>query len=474
MAGKETLEYALRSHAVPLEEMHSRYPAVIDMVRRILGLTPRCDGYLEIWPPAFTTYNVLVPSLMDVPKCDLGLGIPPRLRSLVAHAASRGYGCPYCVAHTAVMGTVFKGPCGTLDLNAKVSTPEGRALLTDGEAAAVDVGEALGRVPAAITAELRGKLASHFDEQAEERIVLAATMMGFLNRFMDTLGVVLEWEALTMAEEHLAPNGWTPRWSYEEKYDAELVQRDREERDKLAGTREGGFHLASTIAGCIAYDRNALRDVPGSAGGIAARFRAEAGFVPYHMERLPGAARRALGYAVLERLNKPGDQIPVWLKHAMCFVAASHAENGILRAHAAFLAARGGAKVQQLVDALDADRIERAFPEREAAALLLAHAAKGNPSRVEQALIDRLVAHFTPASIIELLVVLSVHSALQRYSAVFPPAAYEPEIVAFVGDAGSTLQLAASPLDAEQRRFDEAVAASRPRGRSSIARLFGR
>ena len=471
-AVKETLEYALRSHAVPTDELRRRYPAVLDMVGRILGLTPRCDGYLEIWPPAFTTYNLLVPGLFDVPKCDLGLGIPPRLRSLVAHAASRGYGCPYCVAHSAMMGTVFKGSCIILKLNAKAKTPEGRALLTNGEATAVEFAEGLSRIPSPLTAELRGRLASHFDEQTEERIVLAATVMGFLNRFMDTLGVVLEWEALTTAQEHLAPNGWTPSWSYEEQFDAELIQRDREEHEKLAGTkRDGGFKLASTIAGCIAYDRNALRDVPGSAGGIHARFRAETGFVPYYMERLQGAARRALTYAVLG-LNKPGEQIPVWLKHAMCFVAASHAENGILAAHAAFLAMRGGATAQQLADALDADRVERAFPEREAAALLLAHAAKGNPSRVEQALIDRLMRLFTPASIIELLTALSVHNALQRYSAVFPPAQYEPAIAAFVGGIGSTLHLDPSPRSAEQRRFDEAVASNRPHRKSAVDRLF--
>ncbi|CAN0439495.1 unnamed protein product, partial [Laminaria digitata] len=36
----------------------------------------------------------------------------------------RAYGCAYCSSHTAVMGTVWKGSCGTLAKNALAMDPE--------------------------------------------------------------------------------------------------------------------------------------------------------------------------------------------------------------------------------------------------------------------------------------------------------------------------------------------------------------
>ncbi len=55
-----------------------------------LGVTPRCDQYLELWPPGFETYNVMVPNLFDIPFCDFGVGtLTPDLRSIPAYVSSR-------------------------------------------------------------------------------------------------------------------------------------------------------------------------------------------------------------------------------------------------------------------------------------------------------------------------------------------------------------------------------------------------
>jgi len=41
------------------------------------GMVPNCDPYLEIWPPAFRTYNLMVPNLLNLPAPVLGVGGPP-------------------------------------------------------------------------------------------------------------------------------------------------------------------------------------------------------------------------------------------------------------------------------------------------------------------------------------------------------------------------------------------------------------
>ena len=54
------------------------------------GVTPRCDQYLELWPPGFETYNVMVPNLFDIPFCDFGVGtLDPDVRSISAYVTSR-------------------------------------------------------------------------------------------------------------------------------------------------------------------------------------------------------------------------------------------------------------------------------------------------------------------------------------------------------------------------------------------------
>ena len=42
--------------------LHQQYGSVLELVRTLIGVVPNCDPYLEIWPTAFRTYNVLVPN----------------------------------------------------------------------------------------------------------------------------------------------------------------------------------------------------------------------------------------------------------------------------------------------------------------------------------------------------------------------------------------------------------------------------
>ncbi len=57
----------LEQEAVPFETLHTRYGSLLELVRKLLGVVPNCDPYLEIWPPAFRTYNVMVPNLLNLP-----------------------------------------------------------------------------------------------------------------------------------------------------------------------------------------------------------------------------------------------------------------------------------------------------------------------------------------------------------------------------------------------------------------------
>lgn len=45
---------------------------MLELVRVMLGVVPNCHSYLEIWPPALRTYNVMVPNVLNLPFMNWG------------------------------------------------------------------------------------------------------------------------------------------------------------------------------------------------------------------------------------------------------------------------------------------------------------------------------------------------------------------------------------------------------------------
>ena len=89
----------LERDAVPLATLQERYGALLSLVHALLGVVPNCDSYLEIWPTAFRSYNVMVPNLLNLPVLLWGLGAPRATVGLAIYVASRTAGCAYCSAH---------------------------------------------------------------------------------------------------------------------------------------------------------------------------------------------------------------------------------------------------------------------------------------------------------------------------------------------------------------------------------------
>jgi alkylhydroperoxidase family enzyme len=417
-----TLEAALRPHAIDRDEVVRRYPGPAALVERILGVVPSAVGYFEIWPPALVTYNLTVPTLFDVPKCDLGLGISPDLRAVVAHAASRGFGCRYCMAHTAVMGTVVRGPLTAPQISSRVLGIRDVESLGTHARAAADYAYAIAAIPSKVTPEHRAALGRAFRPAHVEAVVMVASAMGYLNRYMDTLGTVLETAILDSVSGSLGDAGWDPGQHFDESM-GEGEARGLARRSRLSLVRE--------IPQAVAYEREALREVPAAGPAIAERLRETIGFVPYYFETISrDAVRRLFAHYWLERLTTPGVDVSVATKYVMGWIVAKAADNATLAGHFAFAAHRAGVSVADLQAALAAPTDPAASAE--AAAFALAHAASRTAADVPTPVIEALMATHQPASIIELLLVLSVGAALQRYTASLPPGRPEPEIAAFV------------------------------------------
>ena len=130
----------LEQEAVPIETLHTRYGSLLELVRKLLGVVPNCDPYLEIWPSAFRTYNVMVPNLLNLPLMVWGFGAPRSTLGLAMYVSSRTAGCMYCSAHSCTFA-LRRG--ATVDEVA--SALDGVPSLSEADRAAVRVARARGR-----------------------------------------------------------------------------------------------------------------------------------------------------------------------------------------------------------------------------------------------------------------------------------------------------------------------------------------
>ena len=197
----------LHESRVGWDVLEDRYGALLRLVDTLLGVVPNCDRYLEIWPPAFRTYNILVPNLLNLPvPCSASVDRLPGVVGLAMYVSSRIAGCPYCSAHSCSFA-MRRG--ASPDKVAAALVPD-RTSFTRGELAAIAVARSLARVPCELTAAERAELVDVYGERNAEWVVLGAVMMGFLNKFMDSIGVELEQSVVSEVSSTMGTD-WSAR-----------------------------------------------------------------------------------------------------------------------------------------------------------------------------------------------------------------------------------------------------------------------
>src|SRR5262249_44154584 len=98
--GDRVLVELLEKDAVPFATLHARYGSLLELMRTLLGVVPNSLPYLEIWPAACRTLNVMVPNFLNLPFLLWGLGAPRSTVGLAMYVSSRAAGCAYCSAHS--------------------------------------------------------------------------------------------------------------------------------------------------------------------------------------------------------------------------------------------------------------------------------------------------------------------------------------------------------------------------------------
>ena len=374
----------LEQEAVPFETLHTRYGSLLELVRKLLGVVPNCDPYLEIWPPAFRTYNVMVPNLLNLPFLGWGLGAPRSTVGLAMYVSSRTAGCAYCSAHSCSFA-LRRGAT----VEEVTSALDAERTLTAADRAAVRVARALAVVPASVDDEARANLRRQFSEKDAEWVVLAIAMMGFLNKAMDALGVPLEEPVASEVNGVIGPSGWKPG--------------QHMRTTVLDGDPPGADSLLTRLS-AVRYAPQAVKLGKGWTQGVPDRWPAVGEFL-----------RQRTGHAfpVLSRLRH---------RRAVRAIATMIGENlgesvigldnklaaGLIYAHTI-----GNPPLAQELRALGA----RELPD--SPTQTLARAISSSPAAVDRSVLESSRA-ISPAGIVELVTFVSVLQMLHRLSSFYP------------------------------------------------------
>ena len=154
-------------------------------------------------PKVFRAYRDLHTAVM----IDVG-EVPKALKFMIAEVVSNAAGCRYCTAHNAENAAHIGGVA--LEKVEALGGFQTSPLFTAAERAALSLAHAAGGAPPAVTDAHFTELKKHFSEDAIVEIVAVIALLGWLNRWCQTLAPEIEPSALAFAQEHLAPSGWTP------------------------------------------------------------------------------------------------------------------------------------------------------------------------------------------------------------------------------------------------------------------------
>ena len=427
LAEPRTLASLLSPASIDMAELRKRYGGLLELVRRLIGVVPNCDPFLEIWPTAFRTYNLLVPNFLNLPILLFGGGAPKAIVGLAMYASSREAGCPYCAAHTCSFA-LRRGTSAD-----KIATAYGDAADHSGysaaEQAAVDAAEGLSRIPSTFGPADRVRLDQHFTSAQADWLALAVAMMGFLNKFMDAAGVPLEAQTVAEVDSVISASGWDPG----KHWPGPVLEGTPPHADTFWTT----LGVLPHAPGAALLDWQWTAGVPTNWPAVGDYLREETGHDFPVLARLNHSRpRRALATVLRDNLARSQTSIGLQLKTLAGLVYAIVVQDGELADEARILARHSGvpdasldavAEFASTPPLFDSDagvaasqgalRSDQRIEDTWADALLVAKASAYSPAKVTSALVTRVGTRLPPEAIVELLTWLSMEQLLHRLGA---------------------------------------------------------
>lgn len=127
------------------------------------------------------------------------------LKRMIAWVSSNATGCRYCQAHAIRAAERYGAEQEKLDNIWEYKT---HSAFSDAERIALDFSLAASVVPNAVTQEIKTELYKHWNEGEIVEMLGVISLFGYLNRWNDSMGTVLEEDAIESGNQYLEKNGW--------------------------------------------------------------------------------------------------------------------------------------------------------------------------------------------------------------------------------------------------------------------------
>jgi len=262
-------------------------------------------------------------------------------------------------------------------------------------------------------------LRQHFSPADAEWIVMGVGMMGFLNKFMDGVGVELEQESIDDVAELIAPTGWSVGqhdWAHE----SPVVPHGGVDEVPVDSWRTM-IPVLKNAPGAVRLEHEWMKGV--SKDRVEARrwIAEEFGFdEPLLTELNHAKPTRALTAMLRHNLDPTQSTLGIGLKALVGLVFAQVVENASLARSARSLAHYHGLSEEVISVAEDPDSNgDSTLDVRARAALTLARAISPSPAAVAPEVVELAEQQLSPTDIVELAVWVSVGQLQHRLRVYF-------------------------------------------------------
>ncbi|MEL6982866.1 MAG: carboxymuconolactone decarboxylase family protein [Actinomycetota bacterium] len=427
----ETLAHELAAHARSADQLPASDRPILAMMHELIGVVPNCYPMLDLWPPGLRTFNLLVPNLLNLPMALVGQGAPKDLVGLAMFASSQAAGCSYCIAHHC-----------SFALRRGVDRDTMLGHRTPVEDAVADLAAAMATVPSTLTPEHIRVAEAHLGARDVESIAMAVALGGFLNKFMDSVGVELEESCLTDVQALLRNHGWHPGKHVRSPDPSTAVDADSGPAGAPADPYDLPWHQVDTSAdipvdslgtylrvirqapAAVRLDRAWSRGAPGRLGPALLLLEEEIGYsFPILGALSSPRVVRALTAALRDNLDPATSAIGLELKLLAGLVYAEHVRSPLLVQESVFLLDQLDLSphpwllrsIRRFAAAPTEDlQLPPGLSAFEASAILLARACAASPAEISEVVVAAVMPHLDPDQIIEIVVWLSLLQTLHR------------------------------------------------------------
>ncbi len=171
-----------------------------DFYEETLGFTPNSLFTMMHCPRISTAFVEMNQAVME----NKGR-VTSALKRLIAYLSSMSTGCRYCEAHAIRAAERYGAEQEKLENIWEYKT---HPAYSDAERAAFDLSIAASSVPNAVNDEIAENMRKHWEPGEIVEIMGVVALFGYLNRWNDSMGTLLEEPAADSATQLLAKDGW--------------------------------------------------------------------------------------------------------------------------------------------------------------------------------------------------------------------------------------------------------------------------